>query len=55
MNLKKNPEEHLLTKTSPPPQREITSLFAFSFLHLFRRKLVKNVTPSVKRFAGSDP
>jgi hypothetical protein len=57
MNLKKNPEEPLLTKTSPSSPRDITSLFTFSlsFLHLFRRKPVRNVTPSIKRFSGSDP
>jgi hypothetical protein len=55
MNLKKNPEEPLLTQPSPSPRREIASLFGFSFLHLFRRKRVRNVTPSPKRFSGSDP
>jgi hypothetical protein len=55
MNLKKNPDEHLLTKTSLSPWKDFTSsLFSFSFLHVLGRKRVRNVTPAINHFSGFD-
>lgn len=54
MNLKKNPDEQMLTGTSLSSSKDVAAFFYSCILHLVGRKRVNNVTLSPKRFSGSD-
>jgi hypothetical protein len=54
LNLKKNPDEQMLIRTSLSSSKEVPAFFYSYLIHLLGRKSVSNVTLSPKRFAGSN-